>query len=239
MTLTIRWNGLEKLLRDLRKGKETAVPYAIKTALNSQAYEAQRLWRGEIRQQFTTRNQFTERSVMVVRAAGTGEAIQASVGSTAPYMGFQEEGGVSKGRAGLKGIPGPSAAGQAPGSRRTRLVRSGNRLGAISVAHPQLKGSKKQRNAIAIAMAVKQGKKVALLERARGGKALFSIAWSGRHRAGRAIKFRLLWDFSHSGAHVPPHATLQRALTALGPKVPSMMQAAVIDQFRRHHLFGY
>lgn len=245
--LTIQWKGIEKLLKDLETAKRTAVPYAIKTALNTQAFEARRIWQGEIRNTFTLRNQFTERSILAVRAKGSGTTIQSSVGSTAPYMGEQEVDHDSTGKSGLKGIPGPSAAGLPPGTKRTRLVRAGNKLSAISVLHPTRAGaSKKQRNAIAIAMAVKQGKQVALLERAKGGKALFKIIggqrrWSTKRRVftRRAMKFRLLWDFSHGSYHVPAHPTLQRTLRALEPKVPSMWEAAIVDQFRRHHIFGY
>jgi len=245
MTLTIKFKGLDKLMRDLEKAKSTAVPYAMKTALNSMAQETRRLWVNEIRGTFTTRNQFTERSVLVSRATGKGGNIQASVGSTAPYMGEREVDSETHGRSGLKGIPGPAAAGQAPGTHRTRLVRAGNRLGALSVPHPTKGGSKKQRNAIAIAMAVKQGKKAALLERAKGGKAIFQLvggqrAW--RKRGGsmhRSLQFRLLWDFSRGSYAVPAHPTLGRALRALEPKVESMCVAAVIDQFRRHRICGY
>src|SRR6476661_8835723 len=98
MTFRVEFKGLDKLMRDLKKAKATAVPYAIKTALNSQAYEARRLWHREIHDAFTLRNQFTERSVMVVRAAGKGAQMQASVGSPQGYMAFQEQGGVSRGR---------------------------------------------------------------------------------------------------------------------------------------------
>jgi hypothetical protein len=244
VTLSIQWKGLDKLAKDLEKAKRTAVPYAIKTALNSQAYEARRIWQGEMRKDFTLRNQFTERSVMVVRAKGRGLEIQSSVGSTAPYMGEQEVEHESRGRAGLKGIPGPAAAGQAPGTKRTRLVRSANKLGAISVAHPTGGTTKKQRNAISIAMAVRKGKQVALLERAKGGKALFRIM-GGRQVAKRralsrrSLQLRMLWDFSKASYHVPAHPTLRRTLAALEPKVPSMWQAAIVDQFRRHHLFGF
>jgi hypothetical protein len=213
--------------------------------VNSMAYEARRLWVNEIRAEFTLRNQFTERAVFVSRASGKGSAIQASVGSPHDYMAFQEQGGESHNRGGLRGIPGPAAAGQAPGTVRTRVVRAGNKLGALKLAHPQLRGTKKQRNAIAIARAVKQGKKAALLERAKGGKAIFQLvggqrAW--RRRGGsmhRSLQFRLLWDFSRGSYHVPAHPTLGRALRALEPKVPSMIEAAVVDQFRRHRICGY
>jgi hypothetical protein len=244
--LTIQWKGVDKLLADLRKAKATAVPYAVKTALNTQAFEARRIWQREIRGEFTLRNQFTERSILAVKASGKGENIQSSVGSVAPYMLQQELGGTVHGKSGLKGIPGPSAAGLPAGTKRTRLVRSANYLGTLHALKTPHGGSKKRRNAIAIAMAVRQGKQVVLLERPKGGKGLFRVTggqqrFSSRRRAftRRALKLRLLWDFSKSSVHVPPAPTLQRTLHALEPKLPSMWQAAIVDQFRRHHIFGY
>jgi hypothetical protein len=50
----------------------------------------------------------------------------------------------------------------------------------------------------------------------------------------RALKLKLLWDFSKSSVRVPGSHTLTRTLHALDPKVPSMCEAAIIDQFRRH-----
>lgn len=246
MTLTVQWKGIDKLVRDLQKAKATAVPYAAKTALNTMAGEARRLWQREIRGTFTLRNQFTERSILTTRATGKGADLQSSVGSTAPYMGEQETGGEVHGASGQKGIPGPAAAGQAPGTHRTRLVRGANKLSAINVLRGPQTGSKKRRNAIAIAMAVRQGKQVVLLERANGkGKALFRVSggqqrWSSKRNAftRRALKLRLLWTFK-GAVHVPPAPTLQRALRALEPKVPSMCEAAIIDQFRRHHVLGF
>lgn len=244
--LTVRWKGIDKLVRDLKRARATAVPYAVKTALNTTAFEARRIWQGQIREAFTLRNQYTERSIIAVRASGKGATIQSSVGSFAPYMGDQEQGAEVHGKTGLKGIPGPSAAGQAPGAHRTRTVRAGNRLGAINVLHPPQSGSRKRRNAVAIAMAVRAGKQVVLLDRARGGKGLFKVTggqrrWSSRRLAfgRRSLKLRLLYDFSRHSVHVPPAPTLQRTLRALEPKLPSMWEAAIFDQFRRHHVFGY
>src|SRR5688500_5442350 len=112
--LTVEWKGLKELVRDLKTAREKALPYAVKTSLNTAAFEARKVWQGEIRRSFTNRNAFTERSVLVERASGNdARRMFATVGSTAPYMGTQEEGGTVKGRGKRKAIPGPAAAGQA------------------------------------------------------------------------------------------------------------------------------
>jgi hypothetical protein len=242
--LTVELKGLDKLAKDLATAKRTAVPYAMKSALNATAFEARRIWQGEIRATFTLRNAYTERSIIAVKASGKGAAMQSSVGSFAEYMGDQEEGADVHGKSGRKGIPGSAAAGLAPGAKRTRAVRASNRLGALNVLHPTTHGSKKQRNAIAIAMAVRHGKKVALLERTRGGKGLFSITggqrtWGKRKFRKRQLKLRMLWDFSRSSVHVPGSHTLVRTLNALTPRLVPMWEAAITDQLRRHHVLGY
>lgn len=235
MPVTITWKGLDEARRDLLTFASKAVPYAARNALNTIAFEARAQWQREIKASFTLRNRFTERSILVTKASGTDIKRMASfVGSTAPYMGDQEHGGVVRGRRGLKGIPAPAAAGQQPGGKRTRLVRAANRLGAINVAHPQLKGTRKQRNAIALAVAKRKGQKAALLERPKGGKGLFRLM-GGK----RKIKTRLLWDFSKRSVRVKSEPTLQRTLSAVSRKIPHILMASTLEQLRRNRILGY
>jgi hypothetical protein len=242
--LTVQWKGVDKLRRDLKLSRAKAVPFALKTALNTTAFEARRIWQREIRTVFVNRNTFTERSILAVKAHGTPQKLQSKVGALAPWMEVQEEGGIVRGRSGHKGIPGPSAAGLPSGARRTRLVRASNRLGALKALPYPTSGSKERRNAASIAMAVRQGRRVALLEMKRGGKGLFAVAggrqrFNGRRFTRRALKLRLLWDFTRSAVTVPGAHTLQRTMKALEPKLPHIYQAALLDQLRRHRVFGY
>jgi hypothetical protein len=235
MPISISWKGLNEAQRDLQTMAKRAVPYAARNALNTIAFEARAQWQREIRGAFTLRNRFTERSVLVTKASGTDIKRMASfVGSTAPFMADQEHGGLVRGRHGLKGIPGPAAAGQQPGGARTRLVRAANRLGAINVSHPQLKGSRKQRNAIALAVARRKGQTVALLERPKGGKGLFNLM-GGKRR----IRTRLLWDFSKRAVRVSSAPTLQRTLSAVSRKIPHILMASTLEQLKRARILGY
>lgn len=224
--ITVKLTGVKEMVADLKKLREKAVPYAIKNALNVAAFEARTIWQGEIRKSFVNRNQYTARSIRVEQASIT--KLQAKVGSVADYMGKQETGGTVKGRGAHKLIPEAAAAGQAPGNRRTKMVRGRFYIGALQVAHPTAHGGRRQKNAIAIAVARKTGKNVVLLTRPSGGKGLF-ILGGGK----RSLKMRMLWDVSRKSVHVHAEPTLERALTALKPKLEHMMSAALTQQMQR------
>lgn len=224
--IKVELKGAKEMVADLKKMREKAVPFAIKNALNTAAFETRRLWQAEVKSVFTSRNLFTVNSIRVEQATPT--KLQATVGSVAPYMGLQETGGTDSGRHGRKPIAGPVAAGQAPGGKRTRLVRGRFKLPAINVAHPALHGNRKQRNAIAIAVAIKSGSKRAVLERPGGGKGLFILG--GR---AKAPTVRLLWNVSKSSVHIKAEPTLQRSLDAVKPKLEHMMEAALTQQMQR------
>jgi hypothetical protein len=234
--ITVKFNGLDKALKDLETFRNKAVPAAMRDALNEAAFQARRVWGDEIRGKLTVRNQFTARVALQVRKAtgGNVKAMESAVGSIAAYMDLQEAGGTTRGRKGHLAIPGPSAAGQAAGSKRTRVVRASNYLGALNVAKFTPKGKRRQRNAIALAVARKQGQKVALLERPKGGKAIFALMGGKRY-----LRTRLLYDFSKRSAHVKPHATLGPTMQVMRQRMPAIMLAAVEKQLKRHRVLGY
>jgi hypothetical protein len=235
--LTITFRGLDKLAADLEKAKKTAFPYAMRDAVNGAAFEARRIWGEEIRRTFTTRNTFTAgRALQVEKAKGGGRAgdIQAMVGSTAAFMAEQETGGTLQGKGAHLPIPGPVAAGQAAGGRRTRLVRAGNRLKVIRAANVRAAKTRRQRNAAAMAMARRTGKRFAVLERPKGGVGLFAIS-GGK----RKVKARLVWDLSRKSARLPPHPTLGPTLQRMQSRMLPLYEAALLKQLQRHRVFGY
>ncbi len=232
--ITIEFHGLKELVRDLRTAREKALPYAIRNAVNTAAFEARKVWQGEIRRTFTNRNQFTERSIQVEKARGLDpRRMRSFVGSTADYMDEQESGAVIRGKGKHKPIPGPVAAGLPPGVKRTKLVRAPNKLSAIKVARAR-GSSVKQRWAIAISQARREGRKFVLLERPRGGKGLFRLG-GGRKKS----TVRLLWDLSRSSVRVRPEPTLERSLKAVEPKLGHMYEAALVEQMQRAKLLGF
>lgn len=223
-----------KALRDLKAFREKAVPYAIRNALNRAAFHARGEWQAEVRGAFTLRNKYTERSIQVERATGKDtRGMVAKVGSVADYMDEQETGATVRGRSKHKPIPAPTAAGLQPGGKRTRLVRPGNKLAALQVLKPVGK-TPRQRNAVALAMARRKGRKVALLERPRGGKGFFLLG-----RGKRKVSTRLLWDLSRGSVRVKPSPTLQRTLARVEPRLADIHRDAVVEQLRRHKILGY
>ncbi len=223
------------MLVDLKHFNERAVPHGMRNALTSAAFEGRKVWQEEMRRTFVLRNTYTVRSVLVEKAGGTNIAtMHAILGSTAPYMGKQEEGGRVMGKHGSKPIPGPVAAGQPAGSHRTRQVRAARRLSAIKAAHGRAVPGRIQRNAIALSVARRAGQKFALLERPKGGKGLFLVG-GGR----RKVKAKLLWDLSRKSVHVRAHPSLQRALATLTPRLPALYENKILEQLRRSHIAGY
>src|SRR6185503_17958101 len=171
----------KKVVKDLKTFREKAVPYAVRNALNRSAYAARGAWQEEIRNSFTLRNKYTERAVRYEKATGKDVAgMIAKVGSVADYMDEQEHGASIHANAKHKAIPGPVAAGQTPGGKRTKLVRAGNKLAALHALRAP-GNTRKQRNAVALAMSRRAGRDVALLERPKGGKGLFRLM-GGRKR---------------------------------------------------------
>jgi hypothetical protein len=230
--LTIKWKGIDKLLRDLRTTREKAVPYAMRNAVNTAVFEARREWVGEMKRTLTMRNTFTERSLVVEKAKVTGgRRVIAVLGSTAPYMGKTETGGVRRGSRKHLPIATAVAAGQAPGAKRTKVVRAASRLRAIQVQHGTTGASPRQRNAIALSVARRKRQRFVQLERKGGGTGLFRVTLRGRPK--------MLWDLSRSSVRQPPNPTLERALKRVEPKLPHIYTAALLQELRRHKVLGY
>lgn len=214
------------MVRDLARMRLKAVPFALRNALNTAAFETRKIWQNEIRKSFTNRNQFTVGSVRVEQASTT--KLVAVVGSVADYMAKQEDGGTVKGKSGhIKAVPTAAAAGQGRGTR-TKTVRGRFYLNAIHVAHPSLTGGRRQKNAIALAVARKTGKNLVLLTRPSGAKGLFLIS-GGK----RKLKARLIWDVSRTSVRVKAEPTLERSVAAVKPKLEHMLQASVEQQMQR------
>lgn len=237
MSIEVKLQGLEKFQRDLETYRKRAIPYAARDGLNGCAFALMREWRREVKSTFTLRNQYTERSIRVERAQGLNlRTMVAITGSVAPYMGDQEQGAVIRGKGKHKAIPGPAAAGQAPGGKRTRTVRAINRLSAIHVLHVNAtRYGRRRQNAVAIAVALRKGQRHVLLNRRRGGgRGLFSV-WGTR----RGVRTRLLWDVSRASVRVDPHPTLQRSLDRSRAVFTGILSNAYLAQLRRHKVLGY
>jgi hypothetical protein len=223
--------GIKKLSKELEKTAKKAVPHAARNALNSIAFEGRKEWVASVNSSMTLRNTFTTRSLQVIKASGISmPRMQATLGSTAPYMGDREEGKMERAR-GKHGVPLPTPASAGQGGRqRTKLVRRANTLPAITLG-PRTGRSAKQRNAIAIRQAA-QGTGYAFLELNRH-MGIYKVTGTKR------LRVRLIWDLSVRSLKPKPLPTLAQAIEAVSPKIPALCERAIIDQLKRNKVLGY
>jgi hypothetical protein len=242
-SLLVDMHEVDRLVADLRKFAAKGIPFAARKSLNETAFEARKRWTTRIEQTLTLRNKYVTRSLRVVRASGnlSSGGMHSEVGSFAPFMLMQEQGGTEGPKGGRhRGIPQPAAAGQPQGSKRTKAVRSQFKQPAIKLG-PAPKGarSKKQRNAIAIRMALARGKRFVLLE-SEQSRGIFSVK-GGKTKSGRKVKTstRMVWNLKHRTQRVPPTNTLKNTLHEMEAVMPGIHVAALLSQLRHHGVKGY
>lgn len=206
-----------------------AVPHAVRDTLNETAFTVRKEWISLIEAKFILRNKYTVKSIRVAKASGTDlSTMQAVVGSAADYMDEQEEGAtrVKKGKHGVA-IPTPTAAGQgARANPRKRPIRRPNYLGAIHPTSSKV-GPKFQRNAVAIALAIRKGTRVAYLE-TKETKGLFQVTGTERRP-----KVRMLYDLQHASVKIPKAPTLGPSLREVDRLAPAIAHKAFTKQFDR------
>lgn len=237
LRVTIDTKDFGKLSRDLKKYRETALPHAVRDALNGCAFELQRSWREEIGQSFVTRTPFTERSVLVDKAKGGSiRSMQAVTGSRAPYMGDQEEGAVIRGKGKHKAVPAAVAGGAAGPGVRPKVVLGRFRLGGIKVRDPKVgRFGRRQRNAIALETAARTGNRFALLSKGKGGRAIFEVRRVGR----RQFKTRLIWNLDRGSVVVKPEPTMHRSADHNAGAFRKITERALLNQLKRNRVMGY
>lgn len=227
-------NGFKRLTKDLEVFARSAMPHAARNALNAVAFEARKEWAELAKARMTLRNTYTVRSITYDKATGTDiSTMQSRVGSKADYMEHQEEGDTrrKKGKYGVP-IPTASAAGQAMRARpRTRLVQKRSRMSAMDVPN-RVGGNRQRKNAVAILLAPKHGG-IAFLNLGKR-KGLFRI--EGRKRG---LSIRMLWDLSRPTVKTPRNPMLADTLKAVGPRVPRLLEKALIEQLKKRKVFGY
>lgn len=223
----LEFRGYKEAQKDLERGIGLAIRDAMRESLNATAFEARRTWGKEIESRLTVRNKYTSRiALRVEKAKGRATfAMFSKVGSIADFMHKQEKGGPTKGP-----IPGPAAAGQKSGGMRTKPVRKVNRLSALMATRGKGK-TQQQRNAMAIAMAKRTGKKYAVLERDKGGMGVFRIL-GGK----RSAKTRLMWVVGRGSSRIKPTPTLEPTIRIVEPRYQRFAADALAHQLRKHRI---
>ena len=227
----VKTADVKRFERHLKFFAAKAVPHANRDAINGMAFGARKVWIKEVQQAFTLRNTWTTRQIRVVRATGIDMArMQSVVGSLAPYMDEREFGETKhkKGKHGIA-IPTSAAAGQT-GRRRTKVIQRRNALKAIRL-HQAVRGGQKQRNAAAIRIAIKSGRRVVYLE--KGNRRGLVRITGGKRRP----KLRTLYDLSKATVKVKAEPTLGRTMEQATQTAPLFYKAALIAQLKRNRLF--
>ena len=219
-------------LRKLTKLRRRGIPFAVKGTLNTAAFTARPMWQREIKDQMITRNTWTTRRIGIDKARGRGvDAMKSTIGHTEEYMRQQEEGDVVA-KSGKHGKPIPttvaSGEGRSSGPRR-RLVRRPNRMGSI-VLTDRRGTSRRQRNAIAISMAMRAGRRYVFLELSRARQGIFRIM-GGRRRP----RIEMIWDLSRASIRIPKNPTLEPTMKAMERKLPRI----AVDEIQKQIRFSF
>ncbi len=218
--------------KDLKNFKSKALPYASRAYVNEQAFAAMKDWKESLPSKMKLRNKFTTNSIRVDKTSSLDINRQQSiVGSLAPYMQTQEDGGTET-KSGKHGVPLPAAA---PGKRKTRgRISRARQFGNISIM-PTVKGHRSRKIAVALAMAAKRGgPQYAFLQLRKGRKGIYQLDPSRKRLAVKKV-----WDLSKSSVTTPKNPTMQPAVQSMAKRRDAMWRNALLFQLKRHKILGY
>jgi hypothetical protein len=199
-------NDLEKYGKALIRMRAKAFPFAMLKANNLLGQRMWVEWKKEVRKTMTTRNRWTKRSIKLIRSRRPViDGMRVIVGSRAPYMKTNEEGGTVKAEHGQRyGMGSPTLKARTGGSY------SGLVAGAKKIKRANVKArhgsSRKQRNAIQIKQARKNRKNFALIEKSSGGFLFMQAKGKGKRS-----KLNTLFSLRKT-VKVPRNPMMQRAL---------------------------
>lgn len=207
----------------LEKLSAKGIPFAQRNTINDMAFATQREARDVIRAEFTTRNQWTVRSVQVDRAKSTRDS--ALVGSTEKYMADQEHGAVG----GPKNVVTPAAAGQPNrASVRTKVARRANRMNAIKLGKRAGSGiDARSRNIAAVKEAKAEGRKFVYLERGKV-KGIYQVFGSKRKP-----RTRMVQNLTRRQRVVKAHPWLAPAADRVQQTAPRLYAKRLREQLQR------
>lgn len=231
-TVTVDMTDVKLLRAKLGELREKAVPFGVRQALNTTAFEARRHWADRIARTMTLRNKFTVNSLRVVKVGAGSDVstMQSQVGSVADYMDEQESGGTSRGKGHIgKAIPTTTAAGMAMRApTRVKEVRKANYKAALQVEKRISYGVRQYRNAVAIQTAAKQGGGVVYLDLGRR-KGLFRVTGTKKGN----LRVRMLYDLSRKSVVIKARPTLEPTVDLMLYKAPRIFEIELQKQVDR------
>ena len=231
MTFRVDLHDFKRLTRDLEKVSKVAVPYGVRNGLNALAFEGRRIWQEVLGETFILRNDWTTRRLHVDKATGTTiTGMRSVLASPDAYIERREESTTED-----HSVPTGVATGEGRSADpRRRLVRKPNRVSVITLGtRPRTGSNPRQRNAIAVRMAIAAGNPFVFLSLGKR-RGIFRVT-GGR----RTAKVDLVWDTRSKTHHVKAMPTLGPSITRLKVRAPAIMEHAFVDQLRRAKVFGY
>ena len=225
---------IKEMEKDLKVFASRAYPFATRETINSAAFIAQKVYRRAIKRELVTRNKFTIQSIQVEQSRTLVVNRQSStVGSIADYMEDQEFGG-TKAKRGKKGVSITTgyAAGQEGQQPRTRLARRPNQLVNILLTkRRKAKGSRKQRNLIAVKQAAASSNKYVYMDLGRK-KGIFKVL-GGKRRP----FVKMVHDLSLQSIRIPRTPLLGPAFDRTQALIPALYEKSLRFQVKRNNLF--
>lgn len=206
------------------------IPNAVKYVLDELAVRTGQAAKRGLKSKFVLRNTWTARNTAFEKTTFAKDLslMESAAGSRLTYMAEQEAGArhTAGGKHGVP-IPTPMAAGQAAGSRRTKLVRRANWLSRMK----PLKGvyadalaassNRKQHYAVAVAMTKRARKRFLYWQSARTGrKGLYKLA-------GDAWKIEMVYDLSHRRTYATARHWLLKPTSETLPLMHSLFARAL------------
>jgi hypothetical protein len=222
--LTIDMKQARELERFLGQLNARGIKFAQRDAINDMAFATQKTARDTIRSEFTNRNTWTVRTVMVDRARSTRDS--AEVGSTEYYMAQQEFGATLTKHTQMAT---PAASGESNRSKiRRKPVRMANRMSSIRLAKRNRGiGSRAQQNIVALKEAKESGRKFVYLDRGRV-KGIYKVMGTKRKP-----KSRMVQDMSRRVAVIPRNPWLAPSSEAVMARAPEIYHAQLVRQLGR------
>lgn len=237
---TIDVSDIEKLEKHILEFKEKALPHATRNAINNGVYKAQQEARSEVKATMIMRNRFTIQSIQYDKAKSLKIENQiAIVGSTQKYMADQEF-GETKNKTGKEGvaIPSPYSSGES-GLPRKKLPRKPNTLRMIELTKGRKKGvSTRQRNFVAIKMAVKSKKRFVFLQLGKK-KGIFRVlggSMKGK-KYQRPRELKKVHDMTYDSVKIPIHKWLYPSVMRIKALMPEIYVKELWKQVKKHNLF--
>lgn len=240
MKILLDVSEVEDLANKFQVFARKAYPFATQRTVNEAAFKTRAAARHKIKQEFILRNHWTRKGVQVDKARGLDVSRQvAVVGHLDDYMARTEFGGRMHGK-GKHGKPiyTAVAAGLPEATRPVKkLPTKANKFGKYGSMRLLKKGrgggSKSQRNAVAIKQAIKAGKKHVFMETG-DKKGLFRIVGRGKQK-----DVKLVHNLSFKSVRTPRQPWLKPSVLRVQAVLPRIYHKRLIEQARRHGLFGY